>query len=88
MKKRTIEIFSAGCTVCDNAIKLVNDIACESCEVSVLNMQDPEVFTRAKSLGISSLPAVVIDGQLADCCTGRGVDEAILRSAGLGQPVV
>jgi hypothetical protein len=28
---------------------------------------------------------VVIDGKLADCCTGRGVDEASLHAAGLGQ---
>jgi hypothetical protein len=34
-----------------------------------------------------SVPAVVIDGKLADCCTGRGPDEATLRAAGLGQPI-
>ncbi|MCI0621793.1 MAG: thioredoxin family protein, partial [Acidobacteria bacterium] len=41
----------------------------------------------AKGLGIRSVPAVVIDGKLADCCTGRGPDEAALRSAGIGQPL-
>jgi hypothetical protein len=30
---------------------------------------------------------VVIDGQLADCCAGRGVDEETLRRAGVGQPL-
>ena len=35
---------------------------------------------------IRSVPAVVIDGKLADCCAGRGPDEATLRQAGLGQP--
>lgn len=87
MNKRIIEIFSAGCAVCDDAIEQVNRIACESCEVNVLNMQEPEVSARAKSLGINSVPAVVIDGKLADCCTGRGVDETALRAAGLGQTV-
>jgi predicted DsbA family dithiol-disulfide isomerase len=48
-------------------------------------MNDPAVANRAKSLGIRSVPAVVIDGKLADCCTGRGPDEATLRSAGIGQ---
>jgi hypothetical protein len=54
---------------------------------SVLDMHDPQVAGRANGLGIRSLPAVVIDGKLADCCTGRGPDEATLRAAGLGQPI-
>jgi hypothetical protein len=29
---------------------------------------------------------VVIDGKLADCCSGRGPDEVTLKAAGLGQP--
>lgn len=85
--KRQIEIFSAGCSVCEEAVNLVHGIACSSCEVSVLDMKDTSVAERARNLGIQSLPAVVIDGQLADCCTGRGVDEDSLRRAGVGQPL-
>ena len=85
--KRTIEIFSAGCSVCEETMTLVKQIACPSCEVTVLNMQNPDVARRAKSLGVRSVPAVVINGQLADCCAGRGPDEATLRAAGLGQPL-
>jgi hypothetical protein len=66
---------------------MVNDIACPSCDVTVLDMHDSDVASRAKSLGIQSVPAVVIDGNLADCCAGRGPDEATLRAAGLGQPM-
>jgi hypothetical protein len=51
----------------------------------VLLMNDPVVSNRAKDLGIRSVPAVVIDGVLADCCVSRGPDEATLRTAGLGQ---
>jgi len=43
------------------------------------------VASRAKSLGIRSVPAVVIDGKLAGCCAGRGPDEATLKAAGIGQ---
>jgi Glutaredoxin and related proteins len=85
--KRKIEIFSAGCPACEETIKLVNKVACPSCEVSVLDMKDPNVASRAKSLGIRSVPAVVINGKLADCCAGRGPDEITLRSSGLGQSV-
>ena len=85
--KRKIEVFSAGCPACQETVALVNSIACPSCEVSVLDMHDPQVASRAKGLGIRSVPAVVIDGKLADCCTGRGPDEATLRAAGLGQAI-
>ena len=84
---RSIEIFSAGCPACEETIQLVNRIACSSCEVSVLDMRVAEVAARAKKLGIRSVPAVLIDGELADCCAGRGPDEATLRAAGLGQPL-
>ena len=83
---RQIEVFSAGCPACEETIELVKSAACPSCEVAVLDMNDPGVASRAKSLGIRSVPSVVIDGQLAACCAGRGPDEATLRSAGLGQP--
>lgn len=85
--KRKIEVFGAGCPACDETIDLVNRLACPSCEVSVLDMKDPDVAGRAKELGICSVPAVVIDGRLADCCAGCGPDEAVLRAAGLGQPL-
>jgi glutaredoxin len=85
--KRQIEIFSAGCPVCQETIDLVNEIACPSCEISVLDMQDKAVAERARTLGIQSVPAVAIDGQLADCCTGRGVDKDALRRSGVGQPL-
>jgi glutaredoxin 3 len=85
--KRTIEVFSAGCPACEDTIALVNRVACPSCEVTVLDMHNPEVASRAKRLGIRSVPAVVIDGQLAECCAGRGPDEATLRAVGLGQPL-
>jgi glutaredoxin 3 len=85
--KRTIEIFSAGCPACEETVELVNRIACPSCDVMVLDMHNPEVARRAKSLGIRSVPAVVINGTLAACCSGSGPDEATLRAAGLGQPL-
>lgn len=84
--KRTIEVFSAGCPACEETISLVNRVACPSCEVSILDMNDTAIAKRAKAIGIRSVPAVVIDGKLADCCTSRGPDEATLRAAGLGQP--
>jgi hypothetical protein len=85
--KRKIEVYSAGCSVCQEAIARVKAAACPSCDVTIHDMHDPHVASRARSLGIRSVPAVVIDGKLADCCAGRGPDMATLRAAGLGQPI-
>ncbi|MCI0538856.1 MAG: thioredoxin family protein [Verrucomicrobiales bacterium] len=82
--KRKIEVFSAGCPACEEAIALVNRIACSSCEVEVLDMRDRAVAERAKRDGVKSVPAVVVNGQLAECCKGSGVKEADLRRAGVG----
>jgi glutaredoxin 3 len=54
--KRTIEIFSAGCPACEDTIELVNRVACPSCEVTVLDMKQPDVASRARRLGIRSVP--------------------------------
>lgn len=82
--KRKIEIFSAGCAACEDAIEVVNKIACPSCEITVLDMNEKSVSVRAKALGIRSVPALVVDGKLADCCSGRGLDEQLLRKLGTG----
>lgn len=81
--KHQVEIFTAGCHLCDDAVALVKKVGQGKCDVTVHKMQDIATATRAKALGISSVPAVVIDGKLAACCSGRGIDEAVLRTAGL-----
>lgn len=85
--KRKIEVFTAGCPACEETIALVNRVACPSCEVSVLDMHDAQVAARAKRLGIRTVPAVVVNGKLADCCAETGPDETALRAAGLGQAI-
>ena len=84
---RKIEVFSAGCAVCDDTVALINSIACPSCEVEILDMHKSEVAKKAQRYGIRSVPAVVVDGKLADCCAGRGPDERQLRAAGIGTPL-
>jgi glutaredoxin len=85
--KRKIEIFSAGCPACEETVQTVKGIACPYCETEVLDMHQPEVAERAKQLGISRVPAIVIDGTLAACCASGPVDEQFLRAAGVGVPL-
>lgn len=49
-----------------------------------MDMHDAAVANRAKTLGIRSVPAVVIDGKLADCCAGRGPNATALQAARVG----
>lgn len=85
--KRHIEIFSAGCSICIDVIARVRSMACSSCEIDVLDLTDASVAERAASLGVRSIPAVAVNGKLADCCTGRGVSDDALRAAGIGVPL-
>jgi glutaredoxin 3 len=83
-QKGRIEIFSAGCQTCKTSIETVRRLAADTHHVEVLDMHNKDVAARAEQYGVKSVPAVVIDGKLAGCCAGRGVDTAALRAAGVG----
>jgi len=85
--KRQVEVFSAGCPACQETIDLIKKISCTSCEVNILDMNDSLIAQRAKDMGIHRVPAVVIDGKLADCCAVAAPDEQSLRAAGIGQAI-
>ena len=79
--KHTIEVFSAGCATCQQTVDLVKRLAGPESQVQVHDMHQAEIAKRAHGHGIRSLPAVLIDGKLAGCCSGRGPDEQVLREA-------
>ena len=83
--KRKIEIFSAGCATCREATEAIRREAGSASQIVVHDMNDIQVVRRAKELGVRSVPAVLIDGRLGPCCSGRGVDIQVLREAGLGR---
>jgi len=90
-RTRKVEIFTAGCHVCEEVVKTVKDMACPSCEVTVYDLNakcaTEECVGKAKQYGIKSVPAVVIDGKLASCCEGSGPDIEALKRAGIGQAI-
>ena len=87
--KRKIEVFTAGCSVCSPVVDMVKSMACSDCEVVVYNLAEPceskECVDKAKAYGIKALPAVAVNGKLLSCCQNKGVSEAELRNAGIGQ---
>jgi glutaredoxin len=82
---RKIEFFSAGCPLCNDAEKMVLELACSDCKVEILAMNEPAALERARELGVESVPAVAIDGKLASCCDRRGIDAEALKAAGIGK---
>lgn len=85
---KKIEVFTAGCPLCDETVKLVESLACPNCEVTVYDLREGcatnECHDKAKAYGVQRVPSVVIDGTLASCCEGRAVSAETLRAAGLG----
>jgi len=89
MGTRKIEVFTSGCFLCDDAVQLVKELACPSCEVTVYNLAEPceskECIEKAKKYDVTSVPTVVIDGKIAECCKHGKPDREMLIAAGLGK---
>ena len=85
MNKRTVEVFVAGCPCCEDAVQLVKGLACESCDVHVLDMRtDKAAQGKAKQYGVKRVPTVVVNGKLADCCQAGAADATALLAIGIG----
>ncbi len=86
--KRKVEVFTAGCPLCDPVVDLVKKTACPSCEVVVYDLNagcaTNDCRNKAKEYGVNRVPAVVVNGKLLDCCITGTVNEEILRAAGVG----
>ncbi|MBX6361777.1 MAG: thioredoxin family protein [Acidobacterium ailaaui] len=89
--KRQIEVFTAGCPVCEPVVKTVKEMACDSCEVTVYNLveqcDDKVCIDKMKKYNITSLPAVAVNGKLLSCCQNRGVSKEELAAAGIGKTI-
>ncbi len=90
--KRVIEVFTAGCSVCQPTVDMIKSMACTSCEVIVYDLSDTcetkVCQEKVKEYGIKSLPAVAVNGVLLDCCQNKGVSVDKLKKAGLGEPAL
>lgn len=85
-KKRNIEVFTAGCPVCQGVVDMVKELSCENCDVKFYNLNENEGVAEAKAYGLTAVPAVAIDGNLLECCKRRPITKENLQAAGLGQP--
>ena len=83
-----IEVFIAGCPLCDEAVKTVKEAACPNCTITVYDLREGcetmECREKARAYGVTRVPAVVVDGKLCSCCEGSKVNAADLHAAGVG----
>jgi glutaredoxin len=87
--KRHVEVFTAGCPLCAEAVNLVKSLACPSCGVQIHDLREGfsarEGLEKARRYGVTAVPAVAINGVLLDCCRRGSIDTAVLHAAGIGQ---
>ena len=84
MNKRQVEIFTADCPLCDETVKLVRQLVCSSCQVSVYDLREPADLAKAEQYGVNSVPAIAVNGRLV--LTGKPNTEQ-LQAVGIGQPL-
>jgi len=63
--KRKIEVFSAGCPLCDETLQLVKKaVSACGCEVIERRCSEKELCAEAKQYGVRAMPTVVVDGKI------------------------
>ncbi len=64
--KGKIEVFTAGCSVCDDTLRLVKE-AVSSCGCEVIERRCPpqQMCEEGKAYAVRAMPTVVVDGAIA-----------------------
>jgi hypothetical protein len=65
MNKRTIEVFTAGCPICNDTLELVRKaVSSCGCEVVERRCSGEDCCEPAKKYGVRAMPTVVVDGNI------------------------
>ena len=63
--RRRIEVFSAGCPLCNETLELVKNAVTDcGCEVIERRCTGTECCDEAKQYGVKAMPTVVVDGRI------------------------
>lgn len=85
--KKKVEVFTAGCSVCNPVIELIKNNASDSCDVVIYDLikqcESKECLLKVAEYGIKSVPAVAVDGELLNCCKSTGISREELVKAGV-----
>ncbi|MCM4157986.1 thioredoxin family protein [Gramella sp. AN32] len=87
--KRQVEVFTAGCPLCDPVVKMVKELACGNCDVQIYDLvkqcDDKTCIAKMKEYNLKKIPAVAINGKLLDCYKDSAITKEKLIEAGIGQ---
>jgi glutaredoxin len=63
--KHKIEVFTSGCPLCKEALKLVRENVCSKCTVIEYNIREKcktgVCLKKAREYGIKAVPTIIID---------------------------
>ena len=87
VQRRKVEIFTAGCSLCQGVVDMIHQLTCPDCDVTVYNLYQNEGVKEAKEHGRTATTSVVVNGQLLDCCKRGPITKEDLKAAGIGKSV-
>ncbi len=82
--KKQVEIFTAGCPVCEPVVQLVKDTAGVNCDITIHNLSEDHNDAIRKKYALTRLPSVAVDGKLIDCFKNSAITKEDLIGAGIG----
>jgi len=86
--KRQIEIFTAGCPVCEPVVQLVKETAGKDSEITLHNLSEQceskICVSKMEEYGVKRVPAIAVNGKLLDCCKNIEITKDDLVNAGIG----
>lgn len=87
--QRPIEVVTAACLLCEDAIRLVISLACPSCEMHV-DLREGCATNECREKTVryepTTVPAVAVNGVLVACCRRESITADRLIAAGIGWP--
>jgi disulfide oxidoreductase YuzD len=66
-KAKNIEVFTAGCYLCDETMQIVREAKCEDCTITEHNLStkcECGCIEKSKEYGIKVIPTIVVDGKI------------------------
>ena len=87
--QRRVEVVTAACPLCEDAVRLVTSLACPSCEGQFYDLREGcatnECREKTARYGVTAVPAVAVNGVLLDCCQREPITADRLIAAGISQ---
>jgi len=78
--KRKVEIFTAGCPLCQKTVHLIEQVGSGLCDIIVSDVREEAVAERARDLGLRYFPSVMVDGKLVPFDLYAALSQALVES--------